>query len=422
MGKNDFLTPKAIANRIKSKGLQKLRWYCQMCGKQCRDENGFKCHLSSESHKRQMMVFGENPDRVVQGYSEEFENTFMEHLRRSHPYSRVSAKNVYNEYIADRHHIHMNSTHWLTLTDFVQHLGQKGLCKVDQTPKGWFIVLVQKDPRDDLITDKRTKRHRAEREEEERNQALINEQVERAHKRPRLDEEDADPSVPEEADEGAAELQRGEDAQPLAFSMQSHPAPDRPLADAERRVKQHDPGFMADDRGDEKEHAANGSGPGRPKSKMETIIEQERAAAAATASKAAANAAAAAAGKAASISSTKRVPWLLPGLVVKVVSKALQEHGYYKKKGVVTQLPSKYIGTICMQDSGDLIQVDQAELETVLPQPGSKVKVVKGQHRGQLAEMLKVDVSKFQAQVAIKGKEVLTLWLEYEDVCKVDSK
>ena len=32
------MTPKAIANRIKSKGLQKLRWYCQMCQKQCRDE------------------------------------------------------------------------------------------------------------------------------------------------------------------------------------------------------------------------------------------------------------------------------------------------------------------------------------------------------------------------------------------------
>ena len=43
MGKDGgFLTPKAIANRIKAKGLQKLRWYCQMCQKQCRDENGFK--------------------------------------------------------------------------------------------------------------------------------------------------------------------------------------------------------------------------------------------------------------------------------------------------------------------------------------------------------------------------------------------
>lgn len=40
MGKEKpgFLTAKAIGNRIKSKGLQKLRWYCQMCQKQCRDE------------------------------------------------------------------------------------------------------------------------------------------------------------------------------------------------------------------------------------------------------------------------------------------------------------------------------------------------------------------------------------------------
>jgi DNA/RNA-binding protein KIN17 len=43
MGKEKpgFLTPKAIANRIKSKGMQKLRWYCQMCEKQCRDEVSF---------------------------------------------------------------------------------------------------------------------------------------------------------------------------------------------------------------------------------------------------------------------------------------------------------------------------------------------------------------------------------------------
>jgi hypothetical protein len=38
MGKHDFFSPKAIANRQKSKGLQKLRWYCELCQKQCRDE------------------------------------------------------------------------------------------------------------------------------------------------------------------------------------------------------------------------------------------------------------------------------------------------------------------------------------------------------------------------------------------------
>lgn len=88
MGKNDFMTPKAvrassavccsraeaacgcstaicacchrpwlqIANRIKAKGLNKLRWYCQLCQKSCRDENGFKCHQMSEGHRRQMEV------------------------------------------------------------------------------------------------------------------------------------------------------------------------------------------------------------------------------------------------------------------------------------------------------------------------------------------------------------------------------
>lgn len=141
MGKNEFLTPKAIANRIKAKGLQKLRWYCQMCQKQCRDENGFKCHCMSEGHQRQMQIFGQNSNRIIYGYSEEFERTFLEHLKRSHRFSRIAATVVYNEYISDRHHIHMNSTKWATLTEFVKYLGRTGKCKVEET-KGWFITYI----------------------------------------------------------------------------------------------------------------------------------------------------------------------------------------------------------------------------------------------------------------------------------------
>ena len=141
----DFLSPKAIGNRIKAKGLTKLRWYCQMCQKACRDENGFKCHLTSDSHKRQMEVFGMNPQRVVEGFSDEFESNFLEHLRRAHPFSRVAATLVYNEIINERNHIHMNATKWLTLTEFVKYLGREGKCKVDETEKGWFIKIVQTD-------------------------------------------------------------------------------------------------------------------------------------------------------------------------------------------------------------------------------------------------------------------------------------
>ena len=99
MPKHDFLSPKAIGNRIKSKGLQKLRWWCEMCSKQCRDENGFKCHQTSEGHLRQMRIFAENPGKVMHTYSSEFEQNFLEVLSRRHGTKRVHSNVVYQEYI-----------------------------------------------------------------------------------------------------------------------------------------------------------------------------------------------------------------------------------------------------------------------------------------------------------------------------------
>uniref|UniRef100_H3D522 Kin17 DNA and RNA binding protein n=1 Tax=Tetraodon nigroviridis TaxID=99883 RepID=H3D522_TETNG len=146
MGKADFLSPKAISNRIKSKGLQKLRWYCQMCQKQCRDENGFKCHCMSESHQRQLLLASENPNRFMDHFSQEFKKDFLELLRRRFGTKRVHNNIIYNEYISDRQHIHMNATRWETLTDFTKWLGREGLCKVDETPKGWYIQYIDRDP------------------------------------------------------------------------------------------------------------------------------------------------------------------------------------------------------------------------------------------------------------------------------------
>lgn len=48
VGQPRSLTPAAIASRIKAKGLEKLRWYCQLCGEQFLDEGGFKvCETTS---------------------------------------------------------------------------------------------------------------------------------------------------------------------------------------------------------------------------------------------------------------------------------------------------------------------------------------------------------------------------------------
>ena len=65
-------------------------------------------------------------------------------------------------------------------------------------------------------------------------------------------------------------------------------------------------------------------------------------------------------------------------------------------------------------------QVDQAELETVLPAAGGTVVVLRGPHRGDRAEMLEIDVDKFRARVALRGGSGAgeERWFEYEDICK----
>lgn len=133
-----------MSKRVKAKGLLKLKFYCELCSKQCRDENGFKCHTMSDSHLRQMQLFGENPDKFIEEYSQKFEDSFLGHLKQSHGFSRVAATVVYNEYISDPYHVHMNATKWLSLTEFVVYLGETGKCKVDKTHScggsGWFIT------------------------------------------------------------------------------------------------------------------------------------------------------------------------------------------------------------------------------------------------------------------------------------------
>jgi DNA/RNA-binding protein KIN17 len=147
MGISGGMTPKALANKMKAKGLQKLVYYCQACEKQCRDANGFKCHTQSESHQRQMLLVADNPGRYIVNYSEEFKKDFLSILSRRHGTKRVFANSVYQEYIADRNHIHMNATRWDSLSGFVQYLGKEGICHVDDTERGWWITWIDNSPK-----------------------------------------------------------------------------------------------------------------------------------------------------------------------------------------------------------------------------------------------------------------------------------
>lgn len=425
MGKSDFLTPKAIANRIKAKGLQKLRWYCQMCQKQCRDENGFKCHCMSESHQRQMQVFGQAPDRVVEGFSEEFFESFLTLIRRAHRHSRVAATVVYNEYIADRHHVHMNSTRWATLTEFIKFLGREGYCKVEDTPKGWFITYIDRDSEQAVKARLKRKRIKSDLVEEERQERMIARQIERAQKSLAKandgdDGSDAEGELESESQSDSEEEYSGSDdareddaketnkvTGKIAIALQKA-APGPKVNPYEDKTKAKF-GFDEEEElgaREKKDEVAKKKGKdvkaAEPRrSALDELMKEE---------------------EKAKERSNRKDYWLCPGIVVKVMSKSLAEKGYYKQKGVVKRLIDKYVGEIEMLESKHVLRVDQDELETVIPQIGGLVRIVNGAYRGSNARLLSVDTEKFYAKVQVEkglydGKVLRAI--EYEDICKI---
>ncbi|OIT37469.1 PREDICTED: DNA/RNA-binding protein KIN17 [Nicotiana attenuata] len=399
MGKNDFLTPKAIANRIKAKGLQKLRWYCQMCQKQCRDENGFKCHCMSESHQRQMEIFGQNPNRIVGGYSEEFESLFLEHMKRSHRFSRVAATVVYNEYIADRHHVHMNSTQWATLTEFVKYLGKTGKCKVEETPKGWFITYIDNDSETIFKEKMKNKRIRADLADEEKQEREIKKQIERAEQL--MGGAETMDGSEQQLELQPKPLEKSETDQKIKLTLGSSSksvvkerAESSRLIfdeiDNEKRVK-----------GSKDGEKGGKHGIGGGKSVLDELMREE---------------------EQAKERSNRKDYWICEGIIVKVMSKALADKGYYKQKGVIRKVIDKYVGEIEMLENKHVLRVDQEELETVIPQIGGLVRIVNGAYRGSNARLLAIDTNNFCAKVQIErgiydGKILKAI--EYEDISKL---
>lgn len=181
--KGDFLSPKAVANRQKMKGLQKLKFYCQLCEKQCRDQNGFKQHCSSEAHLRQVAVFGENSGRFIKGYSEQFLANFLDMMAVSHRNTRIKATVAYNEYIGNKTHVHMNSTKWTTLTEFVKYLGREKLCDIEETAKGWFITYKPRDKEEQLRDRMEMEKRRKEEDEETRMANVLARQIAKQNKK-----------------------------------------------------------------------------------------------------------------------------------------------------------------------------------------------------------------------------------------------
>lgn len=182
MPKAEVGSLKHLNNKMKSKGLQRLRWYCQVCEKQCRDENGFKMHTQSESHVRQMMVVGEDPKKAINEFSRQFQRDFLQLLRTGHGEKAVHINHFYQEYIHNKEHVHMNATKWPSLTEFAKHLGRDGICRVEENEKGIHIAWIDDSPDAMRRREALKRKEMQDKGDEEREQRLLREQIKRAQK------------------------------------------------------------------------------------------------------------------------------------------------------------------------------------------------------------------------------------------------
>ncbi|EPQ31708.1 uncharacterized protein PFL1_01041 [Pseudozyma flocculosa PF-1] len=184
MPKAEAGSAKAVANAMKARGLTKLRFYCQVCSKPCRDANAYNNHINSEAHMRRIeaLTSSGNPNKIVDSFSDEFQREYVRLLSRRFGTRRINANQVYQEYIADRHHLHMNATKWVTLSEFVKHLGREGIVHVEETEQGWYISWIDNSPEALARQDALQKMNRAKVDDEQRSRKLLQEQIERAER------------------------------------------------------------------------------------------------------------------------------------------------------------------------------------------------------------------------------------------------
>lgn len=414
MPKAEKGSTKDLANRMKAKGLQKLKFYCQMCEKQCRDANGFKCHLTSENHLRQMKIFSDNAGGIMDKYSKEFEQSYLTTLRMRHGTKKVNANNVYQELISDKQHIHMNATHWATLTDFVQYLGKTGKCVVEETERGWTVSYIERDA--SILARKEAMQRREEAEKALEEAQAQRMEIQRIEAAKALDR--AGGTVHTEA----TNLDRTEADEPIKVSLgqsrmkKTKAAVEKPSAfgdtvDEEEEEEEQPPAppkFSLPARGPVSKHSQPSNATSGTKREAEVLNDDPKA------------------NKIAKMEARKDY-WLHRDIIVRIISKKFADGKYFKRKASVDKVIDKYTAEVEVLDSGpdrrdggDILRLDQDDLETVIPkEEGKKVRILNGKYRGDKARVEALDKARSEATLRLLESKRTIEHVPYEDFSKL---
>jgi DNA/RNA-binding protein KIN17 len=405
MPKSDVGGHRAMANQQKSRGLGQLQYYCQMCQKQCRDADGMKCHMTSEGHLRQMQLFAENSGGMINDFSKDFQKGFLRILFHRHGTKRVEANKVYQEYIADKHHIHMNATAWASLTEFCKHIGKEGLAVVDETEHGWWVRFIDRDPRLLARQESELVQRKEELGDEERTRQRVRAQAQAAHAaaehgRPSGDQDTC--PVTHMADVklhiGAVVKKRSlttlldggtlADESPKKSCRTEAPLKTNTVRSSLDRLMQED--RLRDEVLRKKlESSAQSQPHATTASELAPTVNDDA--------------------------------WLHAGIYVRIMNKKVSGGSLYKKKGRVLKVIDSYVGEVEVDD-GATVRIDQEELETVVPKAGKAVLYLLGAERGHRGTLLSIDQDAFSCTVRMdegpqRGYELTGV--EFEQISRI---
>ncbi|KAG8576892.1 hypothetical protein GDO81_010010 [Engystomops pustulosus] len=264
-----------------------------------------------------------------------------------------------------------------------------GLCKVDETPKGWYIQYIDRDPETIKRQEELERKKKQDLDDEERTAKFIEEQV----KRGKSEKEEETPVY--------TELNRENEEEKVVFNLAkgasaSGPSSSKPSGSLANNalkppavtgpVKRKDP-------------TLNPPKDKKKKSALDEIIEMEE-----------------------KKKKTERTDhWLHPEIVVKIITKKLGEK-YYKKKAVVKEVIDRYTAIVKLIDSGDKLKLDQTHLETVIPVPGKQVLILNGGYKGNFGTLESINEKSFSATIVISSGPLTGRKVEglpYEDFSKM---
>jgi DNA/RNA-binding protein KIN17 len=333
----------------------------------------------------------------------------------------------------------MNSTKWATLAEFVAHLGKTGQVEVEETPKGYFIKYIDRDPAAIARQEAIKKKEKMDMDDEARAQRRIDAQMAALREYTAANGEPEDPLIHNNDNNNTQEVSATETPQAeaerkpedkIAFSLQLKKAPlditkkeeVKPDGEAENEKKRK----RAEDDSPAPMSIPTPTAPSVPKKAKLSALDEIKLQQEAKKEK-----------------EGRKDYWLHTGIIVKILNKTLKGGALYKQKAIVSSVEERYIAVLRTIDGGLKLKMDQQELETVLPARGGKVLIVNGAYRfvrylsvlrldtrliytscsGDEAVLVDIDTKEFKASVKIdsglnKGERIMK---NYEDVCKLAS-